>query len=71
MRRDRTSIIYDILKAVQEKGRRIKPTHLLYKSNLSHTRMKNYLAELMESGMIEEREEKGKFYFLTDKLILS
>lgn len=68
MRRDRTEIIYDILKAVQDKGGRIKPTHLLYKSNLSHSRMKNYVNELMENEMLVEDELKGnKMYSITDK----
>ncbi len=67
-RRDKVKIIYDILKSVQEKGGRIKPTHLLYKSNLSYKRMNELVQELMGKGMIaEESVSNGKMYILTDK----
>ena len=59
-RRGRLGIIADILRSVQDKGGRIKPTHLLYKSNLSHTKLKEYLETLVEKGMIEEQVVKGK-----------
>ena len=46
----------------------MKPTHLLYKSNLSYKRMKTYVDELIEHGLIIEAEEKKKkFYLLTEK----
>ena len=68
MRRNKLEIIYDILKAVQDKGGKIKPTHLLYKSNLSHKRMKEYLDSLMEKTLIKENSEKGqKLYQITDE----
>lgn len=68
-KRDKIQIIFDILTAIQKKGGKIKPTHLLYKANLSHQRMKKYLGELLEKQMIEEIEEKdgNKFYTITDK----
>lgn len=67
VKRSRTELIHDILSAVDAKGI-IKPTHLLYKANLSHTAMQKYLAELMESGFLEEKMEKGrKVYALTEK----
>ena len=56
-----------MLKAIEEKGGVIKPTHLLYKSNLSHQRMKLYLEELKGKKLIEESEKKKKRVFqLTD-----
>lgn len=69
-RRNKLDIIFDILRAIQNKRGSIKPTHLLYKSNLSHDGMKRYLGELMDNGMVEENEDaksKKKMILLTDK----
>ncbi len=67
-RRSKLEIVSDILKSVQEKGGIIRPTHLLYKSNLSHDRMKLYTEELKSKGLIEEYEVKKKKVFkITDK----
>ncbi len=67
-RRDKVKIIHDILVSIQEKGGKIKPTHLLYKSNLSYKRMKELVDELMGKEMIVEDKESGsKLYALTDK----
>jgi predicted transcriptional regulator len=63
-RRGRLEIIGDILSSIQNKGGKIKPTHLLYKSNLSHTKLKEYIDILLEKGMIEEQTIKGKKMFL-------
>lgn len=66
-RRTKLEIIYDILSSIQDKQGKIKPTHLLYKSNLSHKKMMLYVEELMGKGMIlEEREDDKRFYVLTD-----
>ena len=68
MKRTKIDIIYDMLKAIQDKGGTIIPTHLLYKSNLSHQRMKLYLDELKEKKLVLEAEEKDKLvYKLTDE----
>ena len=67
-KRERVELIHDILHTVQDHGGRIKPTHLLYKANLSHEALKRYVAELIAGSMLIESEHKGKkSYELTEK----
>lgn len=67
-RRERLDIIKDILQSIRDKGGTIKPTHLLYKSNLSHDSMKRYVGELVEKELVREVEEKrGRRYSITNK----
>lgn len=67
-KRGRLRIIYDILKAIQERNTKIKPTHILYKSNLSPQMMDEYLKELISKEfIIENKTKKGKTYTLTPK----
>jgi len=66
-KRERTEIIHDILSTIRIK-KKAKPTHILYKSNLSHQMLTEYLNELMGKEFIEVTEEKGKkTYALTEK----
>lgn len=67
-KRDRLQIIHDILKAIHDKNNRIRPTHILYKSNLSHQMMEEYLKELIsKSFVIQNVSKEGKTYSLTQK----
>ena len=59
-RRGKLEVIADILKAIQNEEGKIKPTHLLYKSNLSHAKLKEYSDTLLKKGMIDERMVNGK-----------
>ncbi len=67
-KRDRLQVIHDILKSIQEKDGRIRPTNILYKANLSPQMLNEYLKELIEKGMIKENSSKeGKTYSLEKK----
>jgi len=67
-KRSKLEIIKDILKVIQERNGRVKPTHILYKSNLSHQMMTEYMQDLIGKGFIIESAVKtGKTYSLTEK----
>jgi predicted transcriptional regulator len=67
-KRSRLDIVYDMLLTMSNKGGRIKPTHLMYKANLSHTQMKLYLDELIAKSLVEEEEkDERKILVLTQK----
>jgi len=60
-KRERLDVIRDVLQAVRE-SRGIKPTRLLYASNLSPQMFKEYVDELVSKGFlamkIDEKEKK-------------
>jgi predicted transcriptional regulator len=68
MKRSRFHIIYDILRAVQDRNGKIRRTHILYKSNLSNAMLDEYLGELMQKQLLVEQGHAGKkTYALTDR----
>jgi predicted transcriptional regulator len=68
-KRERLEVIHDILKVIQDNRNSIKPTRLLYASNLSPQMFRDYVTELMEKEfIIETKDNKEKSFFaLTDK----
>ena len=67
-KRGKLEVIHDILKAIQDKDGRIKRTHVLYKANLSHQMLEEYLGDLLTKGFVlENMKKKTRFYSLTDK----
>jgi len=67
-KRERLDIIRDILKSIRE-NRSIKPTRLLYSSNLSPQMFKEYINELVSKGFIKfdiDKDDK-KTFSLTKK----
>src|SRR3989338_5501742 len=69
-RRSRLELIFDILLAIQNKGGKIKPTHLMYKSNLSHKLLNNYLEELIQKELVNVEEEFMKKRKATAKTVV-
>lgn len=66
-KRERLDVIRDILKAIQQ-NRNIKPTRLLYASNLSPQMFKDYINELISKEFIRlEVDKKDKKTFALTK----
>ncbi len=67
-KRERLELIHDILISIRDKNGKIKPTHIMYKANLSHQMLDEYLKYLMEREFVEEKVDKrSKTYSLTEK----
>lgn len=62
-RRNRIDIIESILSLLSNE-KKMKPTHLMYKANLSNIQMKGYLDDLEKKGFVNKKiNEKNNFYF--------
>lgn len=68
-KRNQLEIIRDVLLSIQQKDGQAKPTHILYKSNLSSDMLKQYLQNLIEKKFITMKKDKkgNKFYSLNEK----
>jgi len=65
-RRSRMETYCDILRAIGSGAE--KPTHIMYKANLSWTVMQGYIRALESQGLIVSGNEEGKRqYHLSDK----
>jgi predicted transcriptional regulator len=66
-KRERLEVIRDIIQSIST-SRQIKPTRLLYASNLSPQMFKEYINELLTKGFIKfEIDKKEKKTFLLTK----
>lgn len=66
-KRDKLEIMKDILQIIFDRGDRLKPTHIMYKANLSHQMLVEYTNELVEKELIEIVEEGRKIHRITNK----
>ncbi|MGD9276398.1 MAG: winged helix-turn-helix domain-containing protein [Candidatus Pacearchaeota archaeon] len=68
-KRERLDIIKDILNVIMKSRNNIKPTRLLYSSNLSPQMFKEYVNELVSKGFIKFEIDKNdkKTFQLTKK----
>ncbi len=67
VKRTKLEIIRDMLDVVN-KGKEVKITHLIYKSNLSNNSIKPYIEDLINNGLVvvEIKDEK-KLFKITKK----
>ena len=66
-KRERLEVIRDILKSIRE-SRNIKPTRLLYSSNLSPQMFKEYVDELLNKKLVQiDFNDDKKTFSLTAK----
>ena len=67
-KRTRIDIIGDMLVSILDRGGKIKPTHLMYKSNLAHGQMVSYLDELVEKNFIKKMKKgNNEYIIITDR----
>jgi predicted transcriptional regulator len=66
-KRERLEVIRDILNSIRQ-TREIKPTRLLYSSNLSPQMFKDYVDELIKKDFIKlEITDEKRFFTITKK----
>jgi len=67
-RRTKMQIYIDILLNLQRSEGRMRKTHIVYKANLTHSRLKEYLDFLISKEFIEEKSSGNEIFFeITEK----
>jgi predicted transcriptional regulator len=58
-----------ILGALEHQSQPIKITHLIYRTNLNASRLKQYLNSLKKEGLVKEfiGPQGGKYYLITER----
>ena len=70
-KRDRLEIIKDILETIRDKGEKVRPTHIMYKANLSHQMLTEYTDELLTKKLIlEDKDKKGRPIVISESDVL-
>ena len=57
-------IYIDILRNLQNSNGSMKKTHIVYKANLTHARLKEYLDFLISKEFIEEKKAGSETFFM-------
>ncbi len=66
LRRSKLETSVDVLRVIAEGA--VKPTHIMYRANLSWTAMQYYLTSLMARGLVTLNGDEGrKNYQLTER----
>ena len=61
-------IYLGILRSIKDAGGKLKKTHIVYKSNLTNTRVQPYLNDLLTKGLLTEENNGNQIIFtITDK----
>ncbi len=55
--RSKLRIYADIIGTIDKEGGKTRTTKLLYGANLPHDRLKEYLDQLLQRGLVQERKE--------------
>ncbi len=68
-KRDKITIMSDILEIIRIKNNDAKPTNIMYKANLSHEMLIEYITELKQKELLIETIDKNekRTYRLTEK----
>lgn len=68
LRRTKVQIYLGILRSIKDAGGKLKKTHIVYKSNLTNTRVQPYLNDLLAKGFLTEENNGNHIFFaITDK----
>jgi len=66
IRRSKLQIFEDVLRVIDDGE--YKPTRIMYRSNLSWNPLNRILNSMINLGLVEEKDEKGrKYFFITQK----